>query len=171
MLARCRTRFLIRSSITAQRTISTTSPRSAVYVLPVDPKAPSTATAADVDVGALWNSTPATKSSKPSKAGTTRIFYDTPRGTDGKDVTALTSLGGKWAAKTGDERREVVRKAIGSAVKAVKALGEEVDGEAVLVDASADPHATGTFDVLRDFRASPPTTIRTYSCRIAPCIV
>ncbi|EPS93995.1 hypothetical protein FOMPIDRAFT_156436 [Fomitopsis schrenkii] len=119
------------------------SPRSATYVLPVDPKSPST-TAANVDATALWNLTLSAKSSKPVTIGTTRIFYDTPRGTDSKDVTALTSLGDKWATKTGDDRKEVVRNAVGSAikaVKAVKALGDEVDGHTVFVDASADPHA------------------------------
>ena len=144
MLARRSTRLLTRSSVLAQRTISTTNPRSAVYVLPVDPKAPSAPNATNVDASALWSSTPAASTSKPSKAGTTRIFYDTPRGTGSKDVTALTSLGDKWATKTGDERRETVRKAVGSAVKTVKALGEDVDGETVLVDGSADPHAAGT---------------------------
>ena len=148
MLSRSGTCLLTRSSTPARRTIATTNPRLNVYVLPVDPKAPSAPAAANVDAAALWRSTPAANRSKPPKAGTTRIFYDTPRGTDSKDVTALASLGDKWATKAGDERREVIRKVIGNAVKAVKALGEDVDGETVLVDASADPHAAGTSSAL-----------------------
>ncbi|TFY51394.1 hypothetical protein EVJ58_g10593 [Rhodofomes roseus] len=140
MLARRGTRFLARSSSLPRRAFSTTHSRSAVYVLPVDPQSPSS-DVADVDASALWKSVPASKDKKSAKAGTTRIFYDTPRGTQGKDVTTLTSLGDKWATKTGEERREVVRRAVGSAVKAVKAFGDGVDGEKVLVDASADPHA------------------------------
>ncbi|EPT02578.1 hypothetical protein FOMPIDRAFT_1059138 [Fomitopsis schrenkii] len=160
MLARRGTCLLSRPSVSAQRTLFTTSPRSAIYVLPVDPKSPST-TAANVDATALWNLTLSAKSSKPVTIGTTRIFYDTPRGTDSKDVTALTNLGDKWATKTGDDRREVVRKAVGSAIKAVKALGDEVDGETVFVDASADPHAAAVAShlALYDFtlKTKPPS--------------
>lgn len=156
MLAR---RLLSRSSVPAQRTLFTTYPRSAVYVLPIDPKSPSTA-ATNVDAAALWNSTPAAKSSKVPKVGTTRIFYDTPRGADSTDVTALTSLGDRWATSTGDGRREAVRTAVGSAVNA---LGEDVDGETVLIDASADPHAAGASLVRRCLcGASCPS-----SCRVA----
>jgi aminopeptidase len=69
------------------------------------------------------------------------LFYDVPSG--GSNVTALVSLGDRYANQKGDGKREVVRKAVGSAVKDVKAL---VEGEtAVSVDASADPHAAGKF--------------------------
>ncbi|KAH9913521.1 leucine aminopeptidase [Fomitopsis serialis] len=140
MLARRGTHLLARSSNLPRRTLSTTRSRSAVYILPVDPQSPSSPVT-DVDAAALWNSAPAPKDKKAAKAGTTRIFYDTPNGGKGKDITALTSLGDKWTSKSDEQKREVVRRAVGSAIKAVKALGDGVDGETVLVDASADPHA------------------------------
>ncbi|KZT63339.1 hypothetical protein DAEQUDRAFT_680563 [Daedalea quercina L-15889] len=142
MLSRRGNRLLTHTSTFSWRTLSTTLPRSAVYVLPIDPRSPSSA-AKNVDAATLWNSTPTGKAKKPANAGTTRIFYDTPRGTgaQGKDVTVLTSLGDKWVTKIGEERREVIRKAVGSAVKATRGLGDGVDGETVLVDASVDPHA------------------------------
>ncbi|KAI0364795.1 hypothetical protein BV20DRAFT_955555 [Pilatotrama ljubarskyi] len=107
---------------------------STVYVLPVDPVAPSTSAA--VDAAKLWKSTPA--ATKPPKVGTTHLFFGAPK----EDATtALTSLGDKFAQRKGDERREVIRKAVGSAIKKVRDLGEGVEGSNVLVDASADAHA------------------------------
>ncbi|KAI8998882.1 cytosol aminopeptidase family, catalytic domain-containing protein [Trametes punicea] len=107
-----------------------------IYVLPVDPSAPSAPAAAQVDAAQLWQSTP--DSAKPPKAGTTHLFYGAPRP---GEITALASLGDKFAQKKGDARREVVRKVVASAVKKVRDLGEGVRGRNVLVDASADPHA------------------------------
>ncbi|KAI0686508.1 leucine aminopeptidase [Cerioporus squamosus] len=104
---------------------------SSIYVLPIDPSAPSVA-AAPVNAAKLWNSTPA--AGKPPKTGTTHLFY-------GDNITALASLGYKFGAKKGDERREVVRKAVAGGVKKVRDLGEGVEGSKVLVDASVDPHA------------------------------
>ncbi|KAI0638717.1 cytosol aminopeptidase family, catalytic domain-containing protein [Trametes polyzona] len=111
---------------------------SSFYVLPVDPTAPSAAAATGVDAAKLWKATPSSRDSKPASVGTTHLFYSAPKE---DSVTALTSLGANFAQKKGDERREVVRKAVASAVKKVRDLGEGVQGSNVLVDASADPHA------------------------------
>ncbi|OJT15649.1 Cytosol aminopeptidase [Trametes pubescens] len=111
---------------------------SSFYVLPVDPSAPSAASATGVDATKLWKSTPSAFESKPASLGTTHLFYGAPKeGT----VTALASLGDKFPQKKGDVRREAVRKAVASAVKKVRDLGEGVQGSKVVVDASADPHA------------------------------
>lgn len=109
------------------------------YIVPIDPKAPSSQSAVpNLDPAKLWSTVPVGK--KVPKTGTTRLFYDVP---SGKSVTALVSLGDVYASQKGDQKREVVRKAIGSAVKDVKALME--DEIKVTVDASADPHAAGKF--------------------------
>ncbi|KAI0641263.1 cytosol aminopeptidase family, catalytic domain-containing protein [Trametes meyenii] len=109
---------------------------SSVYVLPVDPTAPSTSAASTVDAAKLWKSAP--NGAKPASAGTTHLFYGTPN--DGT-VSALSSLGDKFSHKQGDARREVVRKTVASAVKKIRGLGEGVQGSSVAVDASLDPHA------------------------------
>lgn len=110
------------------------------YIVPIDPNAPSSqSTVPNLDPAKLWSTVPASK--KVPKAGTTRLFYDVPSG--GSNITAIVSLGDAYGSQKGDGKREVVRKAVGSAVKDVKAL---VEGEtAVSVDASADPHAAGKF--------------------------
>ncbi|KAM5537543.1 hypothetical protein V8D89_008870 [Ganoderma adspersum] len=106
---------------------------SSIYVLPIDPSAPA-ATAAPVDATKLWTTTPAANAPKPSKAGTTHLFY-------GENVTAVSSLGDNFNQKKGNDRREVVRKTVGSAIKKVRELGEAVEGSKVVVDGSSDPHA------------------------------
>ncbi|KAI9067062.1 Zn-dependent exopeptidase [Trametes sanguinea] len=126
-----RTRLLLPRSPTFTRTMS-----SSIYVLPVDPTSPSTPSAPKangLDAARLWQTAPG---AAKAKAGTTHLFYGEPAA-----VTALTSLGEKFAQKKGAERREAVRKAVGSAVKKVRDLGEDVQGREVLVDASADAHA------------------------------
>ncbi|KIM82242.1 hypothetical protein PILCRDRAFT_8066 [Piloderma croceum F 1598] len=106
------------------------------YIVPIDPKAPSSQSAVpNLDPAKLWSTVPVGK--KVPKTGTTRLFYDVPSGKS--NVTALVSLGDAYASQKGDQKREVVRKAIGSAVKDVKALTE--DEIKVTVDASADPQA------------------------------
>ncbi|PBL00091.1 hypothetical protein ARMGADRAFT_1072481 [Armillaria gallica] len=95
---------------------------STARIIPHDPKATSE----------LWASAPTGE--KPAKVGTTRIFYNIPP----KQLTALSSLGDGFEKKTGTAKREVVRKAVGSAVKAVKAIDGVKD---VKIDASLDPHA------------------------------
>ncbi|CCM06358.1 uncharacterized protein FIBRA_08615 [Fibroporia radiculosa] len=139
MLSRPSSRLLSRSlTLPHRRALGSTSPLSAVYLLPLDPQAPAAngQALADVDTARLWSAAP--RAEKPAKAGTTHLFYATPTA---EDVTALASLGGCFASTAGDERRELVRKAVGSAVKQVSALGEGVHGQTVHVDASADPHA------------------------------
>ncbi|KAI0960807.1 hypothetical protein AcV7_000089 [Taiwanofungus camphoratus] len=111
---------------------------SSIYVVPVDPNAPSTQAVPDFDSAKLWSS--AATGAKPAKVGTTRVFYNTPS-TEGCNLTALASLGDNFSKKDGNERRELVRKAVGSAVKQVKALGDGVEGSTVYIDASADAHA------------------------------
>lgn len=133
LLARSGSRLLSRSSPLV-RTMSS------FYVLPVDPSAPSASAATGVDATKLWKSTPSAFESKPASLGTTHLFYGAPKE---NTVTALASLGDKFAQKKGDARREAVRKAVASGVKKVRDLGEGVQGSKVVVDASADPHAAG----------------------------
>lgn len=110
------------------------------YIVPVDPNAPNSQSAVpNLDPAKLWSAVPVGK--KAPKVGTTRLFYDVPVGAS--NVTALVSLGDKFESQKGDRKREVVRKAVGSAVKDVKALME--DEIAVSVDASTDPQAAGNF--------------------------
>ena len=126
--------LLSRSSRLLVRYPSLLRRMSSIYVLPIDPSAPSAA-AAPVDAPKLWKSSPA--ASKPPSTGTTHLFY-------GDNTSALSSLGDKFGKKKGDERREVVRKAVAGGIKKVRDLGEAVEGSKVLVDASIDPHAAGT---------------------------
>ncbi|KAF9225161.1 hypothetical protein BS17DRAFT_778229 [Gyrodon lividus] len=106
---------------------------SKAYIVPLDPKNPGHSAASKVNPATLWATLPPAQ--KPAKVGTSHLFY----GTSGNDVTALVSLGEGFEIKQGDARRELIRKAVGSGVKSVKALGDGVS-EAI-VDASADPHA------------------------------
>ncbi|KAH7886392.1 cytosol aminopeptidase family, catalytic domain-containing protein [Phlebopus sp. FC_14] len=101
---------------------------SKAYIVPVDPKNPGQSSS-------LWTTLP--PSQKHPKVGTSHLFYGAR---NGNDVTALVSLGEGFEAKQGDARREVIRKAVGSGVKSVKALGDGVS-EAV-VDVLTDPHAS-----------------------------
>ena len=97
---------------------------------------PQSTTSSDTAAKLLAN-TPQADSEKPLKVGTTRTFYNTP---NNRNVTTITSLGGGFREKKGPERREVVRKSIGSAVKELKSLGGVKN---VTVDASLDSHAVG----------------------------
>jgi aminopeptidase len=112
-----------------------------VFVLPIDPTSqPSPGLLPSVDPVELWNTTPT--GTKPPKVGTTRIFYNTPRADQGNiNATAVVSLGEGFERKTGDARREIVRKAIGSGVKQAKELGD--GAKDIVIDASADVHAAG----------------------------
>jgi len=87
-----------------------------------------------VDPAELWSTTP--QADKPPKAGTTRTFYNTPT----SKVTTVSSLGGDFASKSANVKRELVRKSVGSAVKELKGYDGVKD---VSIDASADPHAAG----------------------------
>ena len=132
---------------------------SNMYLPPAVHLVPSASTAAPVDAAKLWHTTPAAKAAKPSKAGSTHLFF-------GDDITALSSLGDKFAHKKGDERREVIRQTVGSAVKKVRDLGNDVEGSKVLVDASLDPHAAGapSMHILN----IPRMNVLACSCRRAP---
>ncbi|KJA19218.1 hypothetical protein HYPSUDRAFT_44470 [Hypholoma sublateritium FD-334 SS-4] len=107
---------------------------SSAYILPYNPKSTvkGPEVANGVDASTLWSLTPG--SDKPSKAATTRTFYNTPP----SKVTTVTCLGDAFPAKNVQEKREIVRRAIGNAVKDLK--GYDGLGE-VVVDASADPQA------------------------------
>ncbi|OCH85603.1 leucine aminopeptidase [Obba rivulosa] len=129
LVAPVRRRLLSHSSLRAM----------SIYVLPIDPAAPSRPAVPGLDPAKLWSSVPAAP--KPPNAGTARVFYGVPAAGDASNVTALASLGDGFAAKRANEKRELVRKAVGGAVKHVRDIGEGVDGRLVSVDASADPHA------------------------------
>jgi len=106
---------------------------SPAYIVPYDHQS-SNEIAPGLDAGQLWATTPA--ADKPAKVGTVRTFYNTPQA----KVTSVTSLGEKFSSQKDDERRELLRKAVGSAVKELKAIDGVKD---VSVDASVDPHAAG----------------------------
>lgn len=116
---------------------------SSFYVLPIDPTTPQS-NVTGIDASKLWNSVPKTSENKPAKVGKTHIFY-------GEKPVALSSLGDKFSAKKDAAKREVVRKAVGSAVKSVKSAVGEAE---VLVDASADPHAAAVAAHLASFSFS-----------------
>ena len=133
---------LTRSALGRSITFSSANMSTKAYILPIDPNLPSSQSVPNLDPAKLWSAVPWGK--KTPKVGTTRVFYNSPSG--GSDVTALVSLGEEFDAKKGDAKREVVRKAVGSAVKDLKGL---VEGDiTVSIDASADPHAAGIFDAL-----------------------
>jgi len=121
-----------------------------LFVLPIDPTSqPGSAPVSSVDPVELWNTAPT--SSKPPKVGTTRVFYNTPRADQGStNATAVVSLGEGFDKKSGDARRELVRKAVGSGVKQVKDLGDGTKD--IVIDASTDVHAAGepSFRVFRN---------------------
>ena len=108
---------------------------STAYIIPFDHQS-STQITEGVDASKLWSLTP--QGEKLPKAGTTRIFYNTPP----SKVTTVSSLGEAFASKKSDVKRELVRKSVGSAVKELKAFEGLTE---ILVDASADPHAAGVF--------------------------
>jgi len=109
---------------------------TSAYILPHQPGATATTTPAVTGVDQLKLLSKLPKPEKAPKVGDTKVFYDTPEG----KVTALVSLGDKFASKKLNERREFVRRAIGSAVKELR----DLDGVNLAeIDASTDPHAAG----------------------------
>ncbi|KAE9391610.1 leucine aminopeptidase [Gymnopus androsaceus JB14] len=107
---------------------------TSAFIVPIDPKNPSSTANAvpNVDIPQIWSTVP--HGEKVPDVGTTRIFYNTPP----TKVTAVSSLGEKFASEKDAVNRELVRRSVGSAVKALKAF----DGlKEVVIDASADPHA------------------------------
>lgn len=121
--------------------LSSRSMSSSAYILPYDPKSTvkGPEVANGVDASSLWSLTPG--GDKPPKAATTRTFYNTPP----SKLTTVASLGDAFSAKNIQEKREIVRRAIGNAVKDLK--GYDGLGE-VVVDASADPQAAGASPIL-----------------------
>ncbi|KAJ7083340.1 leucine aminopeptidase [Mycena belliarum] len=93
---------------------------------PFDPKTPSKSATE------LWSASVA----KAPKVGTTRIFFNSP---SADSITALSSLGPDFARKNAAAKRELVRRSVGSAVKEIARVADEV--AEVVVDGSADPHA------------------------------
>ena len=131
-----------------------------VFVLPIDPTSQSASSPLpSVNPVELWSTVPT--GSKPAKVGTTRIFYNTPSQPGKADATAVVSLGEGFAKKTGNAKRELVRKAIGSSIKQIKDLG---DGEKyVVVDASKDAHAAGLPNPsFRDYKTHTITAVATH---------
>ncbi|KXN86166.1 Cytosol aminopeptidase [Leucoagaricus sp. SymC.cos] len=121
---------------------------SSALVLPFDPSGAS-ASVAGADAKALYNSTPS--GDKPPKVGTTRTFFNTPQG----KTTTISSLGDKFVQKKVDERRELVRKAVGAAVKELKNFDGVTD---ISVDASTDPHAAAVAAHLARYKFTLKTT-------------
>jgi len=107
---------------------------SSAYIFPYDHQPTTSAAGLEVDPAQLWSLTP--QGQKPPKVGTTRIFYNTPP----SKITTVSSLGDAFASKNANQKRELVRKSVGSAVKDLK---NHEGVEDVAVDASLDPHAAG----------------------------
>ncbi|KAJ4474784.1 cytosol aminopeptidase family, catalytic domain-containing protein [Lentinula lateritia] len=103
---------------------------TSAFIVPIDPKAPATAIP-NVDIAKTWATVPR---GEKVDVGTTSVFYDTPA----TKITAASSLGNNFSAKKAEVKRELVRKSVGSAVKALKVLNGLKE---VTVDASVDPHA------------------------------
>ena len=111
---------------------------TSAYVLPHQPGATATATPTVSGVDQLKLLSKLPKTENPPKVGDTKIFFDTPEG----KITALVSLGDKFASKRPNEQREFVRRAVGSAVKELRDLDGVNRAE---IDASTDPHAAGKY--------------------------
>ncbi|KAH7911619.1 cytosol aminopeptidase family, catalytic domain-containing protein [Hygrophoropsis aurantiaca] len=136
---------------------------SKAYIVPVNPQNLSSNTVAGVDTAKLWSTTPSAQ--KPAKVGTSHVFY----GVSGQDLSALVSLGEGFSEKKGDEKRELVRRAVGAGIKKVKAI----DGVSeALVDASSDSHAAAVAAhlALYDFtlKTSPPSAYDPRSTQATP---
>lgn len=138
--------------------IRKSSMSSSACIIPHDPLNPSKAVSGVESVD-LWHS--AVSSVKTPQVGTTRIFYNTPA----SKITALSSLGEEFPSQEGNSRRELVRRSVGSAVKAVKAL-ESV--QEISVEASLDPQAAGMLDCIA--RYSTKTYLQSSGCRKFGCI-
>ncbi|KDR86030.1 hypothetical protein GALMADRAFT_132641 [Galerina marginata CBS 339.88] len=102
------------------------------YIVPYDHQT-STQVVDGVDAAKLWSLTP--QGSKPPTTGSTRTFYNTPS----SGVTVVSSLGAGFGSKSNNEKREIVRKSVGSAVGELKRHDGGLND--VAIDASADPHA------------------------------
>jgi cytosol aminopeptidase len=133
MLRRVQLRFPLPAPLLSLRQMATSA-----YVLLHQPGTSATVdpTISGVDQSKLLSKLP--KTEKPPKVGDTKIFYDTPEG----KVTALVSLGDKFTSKQSNEQRELVRRAVGSAVKKIC----DIDGvNRAEIDVSTDPQAAGEY--------------------------
>ena len=128
-------RFQLRFPVSSIR-ISSRLMATSAYILPHQPGTTATATTTVPGVDQLKLLSKLPKPEKSPKVGDTKVFYDTPEGR----VTALVSLGDKFASKKLNEQRELVRRAVGSAVKELRDLDGVNRAE---IDASTDPHAAG----------------------------
>ena len=127
--------FQLRFPVSSLR-ISSRLMATSAYILPHQPGATATATPTVPGIDQLKLLSKLPKPENPPKVGDTKVFYDTPEG----KITALVSLGDKFASKKLNEQREFVRRAIGSAVKELR----DLDGVNLAeIDASTDPHAAG----------------------------
>ncbi|KAJ7508409.1 leucine aminopeptidase [Mycena galericulata] len=115
-----------------QRTL--TSLRPTAFLFP-GRKMATSASIRPFDPAAGANELWPTSAAKPPKVGTTRVFFNNRSG----GITALSSLGPDFAKKIGPAKREVVRRSVGSAVKEITRVADEVTE--VVVDAAVDPHA------------------------------
>jgi len=105
------------------------------YIVPYDHQSTGVITTDGLDAAKLWSLTP--QGERPPKVGTTRTFYNTP---SASQVTTISSLGDGYASKNPNQKRELVRKSIGNAVKGLKSYEGIKD---VAVDSSLDHHAAG----------------------------
>ena len=131
MMRRVQLRFPTPSSRILSRPMT-----ASAYILPHQPDATATATTTVSGIDQLKLLSKLPKTEKPPKIGETKLFYGTPEG----KVTALVSLGDKFASKKSNEQRELVRRAVGSAVKELRELEGVNRAE---IDASTDPQAAG----------------------------
>ena len=141
---RLSTRSLPRLNRSWSRTMST------IYVVPVDPLAPSASTSVNIDAPKIWSTVP--QGPKPAKAGSTHVFYDTPTGS--QHITALSSLGPSFNKDKTQihTKRELLRTAVGNAVQQIKALGDGVKGRQVQVDVThGDAHAAAVASHLASY--------------------
>ncbi|KAF8587050.1 leucine aminopeptidase [Ramaria rubella] len=123
------------------RTMSTTGSPDAYLLYP-------TSQQAGLSPDKLWATT------RPkNKVGETKLFYNQVSGNP-EALTALVSLGEKFASKKGDAKREVVRKAVGNGVKKLRDAG----AKNVAIDASVDAHAAAVAAKLGLYKF---TTLRT----------
>ncbi|KAJ7722566.1 leucine aminopeptidase [Mycena maculata] len=117
---------MLRPSLVSSRSTAIRKMATSASIRPFDPKTQS--------ASKLW---PASVT-KPPKVGTTRVFFNAD------SVTALSSLGPDFAKKKGATKREVVRRSVGSAVKEITRVADEVTE--VVVDATVDPHAAALYN-------------------------
>lgn len=120
----------------------------------------------DINPSELWTTATDPNATKPPTTGTTRIFYNTPKG----NITVISALDSP-SKGTEQAKRESVRKCIGSAVKAVTGLGIN-SLKQVVVDGREDPHAAAVAAHLAAYKftlkTSPPSPFNPNGAEGAP---